>query len=349
MGMELVEFSSVNLQDHFFDSLRQDYSEFDSWFRSKKGQNAYIHSNDSGLIDGFLYLKIENGDIKDTIPVLPSKKRVKIGTLKIDAHGTRLGERFIKKALDYALFEHADEIYLTIFSKHESLIELITEYGFLKIAEKRSNNGIESVFLKKLPGTYDDIIRNYPFVTTKNKSIYALSIYPKWHSRLLPDSILRTENEKEIIEDTSHTNSIHKIYLTSIRGTELLKRGDVLLIYRTSDNQGPAYYRSVITSVCVIEEVRSITEFTDFSSYFDYCGSYSIFSKDELDNYFATKEYKTIIKFTYNYALPKRITRGQLMEDIGISPRYWGFFPLSKSNFLEILSRGKANESLVVD
>jgi len=38
----------------------------------------------------------------------------------------------------------------------------------------------------------------------------------------------------DIVKDVSHTNSIHKIYLTKMQGTEQLKRGDLLVIYRTS-------------------------------------------------------------------------------------------------------------------
>ena len=35
-----------------------------------------------------------------------------------------------------------------------------------------------------------------------------------------------------------------------------MNRGDLIVIYRTSDKLGPADYRSVVTSVCVVEEVK---------------------------------------------------------------------------------------------
>ncbi|WP_435966701.1 hypothetical protein [Raoultella ornithinolytica] len=80
--------------------------------------------------------------------------------------------------------------------------------------------------------------KNYPMIKMQERN-FLLGIYPKWHTRLFPESILRNENES-IIEDVSHTNSIHKVYLTKMHGVPQLRAGDNLLIYRTSDGQGSA-------------------------------------------------------------------------------------------------------------
>lgn len=37
---------------------------------------------------------------------------------------------------------------------------------------------------------------------------------------------------------------------------EILKRGDILVLYRTSDFNKIAEYSSVVTSICVVEEVK---------------------------------------------------------------------------------------------
>ncbi|WP_310730564.1 hypothetical protein [Burkholderia multivorans] len=72
--------------------------EFEDWFHRKAENWAYVfEQDDSNLIDGFLYLKIEDDPVEDVNPQLPAKRRVKVGTFKINAHGTKLGERFIKK------------------------------------------------------------------------------------------------------------------------------------------------------------------------------------------------------------------------------------------------------------
>ena len=100
-NLKLEYFSKINLDDPFFDSLKSDYKEFPNWFSKKReeGESAFIFINNRGLLDGFLYLKIEDEELNDIKPSLPSKNRLKIGTLKINPHGTRLGERFLKKYL----------------------------------------------------------------------------------------------------------------------------------------------------------------------------------------------------------------------------------------------------------
>lgn len=91
--------SSVLVSDTFFDTLRADYPGFDEWLKRKVTELAYLARR--GL-DGFLYLKLENGGVTDVQPALAPAKRLKVGTLKVNPHGTRLGERLIKKVFDHA-------------------------------------------------------------------------------------------------------------------------------------------------------------------------------------------------------------------------------------------------------
>ncbi|WP_194145603.1 hypothetical protein [Helicobacter apodemus] len=43
-NIEYKSFNEINLQDTFFDSLRQDYQGFDNWYNRKasQGEKAYI-------------------------------------------------------------------------------------------------------------------------------------------------------------------------------------------------------------------------------------------------------------------------------------------------------------------
>lgn len=54
-----TQFSKINLNDPFFNSLKSDYKEFSQWFNQKqeRGEGAFIFLNDQGLLDGLLYLK----------------------------------------------------------------------------------------------------------------------------------------------------------------------------------------------------------------------------------------------------------------------------------------------------
>lgn len=328
INLSFEKFAQLDLNDEFFGSLKSEYAEFSAWFASKAHEHAYVAKSTSGSLEGFLYLKVEDGPIFDFSIPMPSRRRLKIGTMKINAHGTRLGERFLKKAFDHALASRATHLYVTVFPRHTNLIKLFAKYGFEQTATKDSLNGQEYVLEKSLFGPFSDVVKNYPLIPLKPRRQFLLSLYPQWHTRLLPDSILQSETDS-ILDDVSHTNSIHKIYLAAMKGVEGLTREDALLIYRTSDGAGPAYYRSVATSICVVEELRHISTFTSLAEFIEYTSSYSIFSEQELADFFRSRRYPWLIRFTYNLALRKRINRKSLIEEVGLNPNaYWGFLPL---------------------
>jgi hypothetical protein len=81
-----------------------------------------------------------------------------------------------------------------------------------------------------------------------------------------------------------------------------------------------------------------------------YCSSYSVFTEEELGRFWAAKRYQHILRFTYNLALPKRVTRGQMIEKFGFDANaYWGFMPLSHEQLASVLAAGELDESLVIN
>lgn len=348
--MDLVykKFKDVNLDDVFFSSLKEAYIEFSDWFRRKSEEYAYVFYSDSGAVDGFLYLKIEDGVVDDVSPPLPLARRVKVGTMKINPHGTKLGERFVKKIFDHAIYHGINEIYVTVFDEHEALIRILKTYGFQHVANKTTNNGTELVLVKRIFSSFSNFTESYPLVNLRNQKAYVLSLYPMWHTRLLPDSILKNENS-DIIQDISSANSIHKVYLSSMNGLDMLRPGDALVIYRTGDGNGPARFRGVATSIGVVEEYRNIRTFSSWDEFYRYCRPYSVFSRSELESFWQEKKYIHVFKFSYNLAFKKRVIKGTMVDDIGINEdQYWGFFPISHQQLKAIASRGEVNESLIV-
>jgi len=148
LGIE--PFKQISLSDPFFDSLKEDYAEFAEWFRKKSDNQAFTFRNEATLLEGFLYLKVEDGQVIDTIPQLPHARRLKIGTFKINPHGTRLGERFIKRAFDIAVDQRVSAMYVTVFAKHVGLVDLFHRYGFVQKAIKQTANGVEQVLERRL-------------------------------------------------------------------------------------------------------------------------------------------------------------------------------------------------------
>lgn len=347
--MEYKRFSQINLNDAFFDSLKADYTEFEEWYKKKasNNENAYVIETNNA-VQGFLYLKVENDEINDVNPALPSAKRVKVGTLKVNPHGTRLGERFIKKIFDYATINDVEEIYVTVFSKHSGLIKLFEKYGFKNHGQKTTGNGSENVLIRKLKALNASVNESFPLIKLNGRAKYLLGIYPMYHSRLFPDSLLNSESY-DIIQDVSHTNSIHKIYI-SFMDLSRLNTGDQIVIYRTSDNQGPARYRSVATSICTVEEIKTKADFGNVSDYLNYCKDYSVFDQAELTSFFNNNRILSVIKMTYNAAFSKRLTRGQLIEEVGLDgAERWSILRLSDDQFIDILNRGEVSESIIID
>jgi len=345
-NMSHKSFGEINLNDEFFDSLRSDYSGFDIWFREKKDQDAYVQYGVNGNIEGFLFMKLEAEKVDDVQPKIVANRILKVGTFKIDAHGTRLGERFIKIIMDHAINKNVDVCYVTIFSKHKGLIDLIQRFGFERYGVKGGGDNLELVYLKDMRNVTGDINKDYPLLRTQGVKKYLLSIYPKYHSVMFPDSILATE-DKDILKDVSHTNSIHKIYVCSMYGIEDLNYGDVIVLYRTATEGKGAEYSAVATSICVVQEVKDQNEFNDFDKFYEYASRYSIFDRNDLFKWYERGGCKAI-KLTYNVALSKRIVRHDLIEQVGLERgKYWGFFELSDCEFNKIIEIGKINKEII--
>lgn len=339
-------FADVNLSDKFFDTLKYDYPEFEKWFNAHLQRDAYVLYNKRGEIQGFLHLKNEYNIVDDVRPVIKVNRILKVATFKVDAHGTKLGEQFIKIIMDYAISEAIDLCYVTIFPKHEALIKLVQTFGFEEYGEKGDVLKPEKVFVKDMKKVTGDVNKDYPLIRRRGTDKYLLSIYPKYHSVMFPDSILTTEN-KNIITDISHTNSIHKIYVCTM-GVDVLKYGDVIVLYRTAEYGRSAEYSAVATSLCTVEEVRMQSEFSSFNEFFKYANQYSVFDRDDLHYWYQRGGCKAI-KMTYNMALKKRIVRHDLIEKIGMDRNaYWGFMQISDAQFEKIICKGEVNSQIII-
>lgn len=340
-----VAFGEVSLKDEFFKSLIEDYEGFENWYQRKIDEHAdaYVQYDDNKL-RGFLYIKMEESNIvNDVNPPIEADGILKVGTFKIDAHGTRMGEQFLKVIFDYAIDKRAEVCYVTIFEKHKGLIDLISKYGFEEWGTKSTGSKTEKVFLKNMRSTNGDVFMYYPLVKNKGSRKFLLSIYPKYHSKMFPESILTNES-RNIIRDISYTNSIQKNYVCSMQGVENLRRGDLIVLYRTAESGRSAEYSAVATTICTVTEVRLQESFTDFEDFYSFISNYTVFDRDDLAYWYKRGGLK-VISLVYNFPLKKRIVRHDLIEQIGLSrDEYWGFFELSDDEFINIVKQGQATD-----
>lgn len=344
--IKIDKFKNIDINDKFFDSLKSSYQEFEEWYTKRGEKKAFYLSGKDG-IQGFLYLKPEEEIDNNIFPVMEKKSRIKIGTFKIDAHGTKLGERFIKLIFDSVLRAGRTEGYLTVFEEHRELIRLLKKYGFKEHGIKKSQNGEEKVLVKKFDEEQNDVYLDYPRIDIKNRDSYMLSIKPEYHTKMFPDSKLATE-KNHIVRDLSYTNSIEKIYLSGAWNAEELKPGDILIIYRTKDKNS-AEYSSVATSVCTVKEIKSISEFDTYESFEQYCRKNSIFKEEELKEFWQNKSYKYLITMLYNTALSKRIIRKKLADEVGITRDRLVLEKLTNEQLMKILELGGVNENLIIN
>lgn len=355
MDLEIKFFSELNLEDNFFDTLKESYPEFSDWFIKKaaNGESAYVFFDEKGKILDFLYLKIEEDAMEDVTPVLPAKKRLKVGTFKIKPRHSRRGERFMKKIMDRAISDNVDEVYVTIFPKPELeyLIRSFEKYGFHHTANKdHGDKGSEYVLVKNMRTFEGNVVKDYPFVSRAGSEKRILAIRPDYHTALFPDSILNNEDPYDLVQDVSSTNSIHKIYICWMKDVDKLKQGDLILIYRTNDGKGYANYRSVVTSVCTVYEVKTFKDFKDENDFIQYTNQYSIFSSKELSRWYKYKNNFTVIKMLYNVAFTKKVIRKILLEEVGLDgSAYWGFLPVTDEQFNQIIELGQADGRYFID
>lgn len=344
-------FGNLDIEDEFFNSLKDDYPGFETWFNRKADEPVYVCLSENKPI-ALLYLKVESEgeDYSDIDPPFFKKKRLKIGTFKVALNGFRLGERFCKIVFDNALRFHVEEIYVTIFNKRieqQRLINLFEEYGFYFHGYKSGPGGNESIYVRPFARIADRSSPKltYPFFSTGGR-IFIVPIYPEYHTELFPDSILHTESSSNFVENEPHRNAISKVYIS--RSIERdLKSGDVIVFYRTG-----GYYKGVVTTIGVVEGI--IDNIACKSDFIRLCRKRSVFTDAELSEHWNYNERNRpfIVNFLYVYSLPKRINMKRLIE-IGVissvddAPR--GFTQISIKNLKDILGECLADESIVID
>lgn len=348
LAVKKKKIGEINVRDKFFDSLRENYEGFDAWLNKKSQEDAYVCYLGNDL-KAFLYLKQENEDenYSDTEPVLPPKRRLKIGTFKVAMNGLKLGERFLKIVFDNAINMNVDEIYVTIFDSDindlpkQALVKQLQDFGFYRWGSKKNGEGVyvrdmKHVFCRDKPS------KTFPYFS-RYSDTYFCSIYQEYHTSLFPDSILTNESPYDFQENKPFRNAITKVYISRAFFRDL-HTGDNVVFYRCG-----TMYTGVITTIGIVNNVyqpRTLEEFKEC------CKRRTIFSDEELEqqwNYRKTKPF--VVEFLYAYSFPTPKVNLKLLYDTGV---FYGEFPrgfarLSKDQFESILQLTKTNTKYVVE
>ena len=303
-------FSEINLSDPFFDSLKADYpgsissTGFIEWFNKKaaSGQKALVFEDEQG-VGAFVNLKIgeEEEIYLENGKVIPKAYRIKITTIKIDERyqHQRIGEGALGLILWQWRELKIDEIYVTVFEKHSSLITLLEKYGFDCVG--KNPNG-EKVYLKdRRCLDFSDPCKAFPFLSNQLQHAGCLAINMDYHDTMFAYSELANTIQERV--DTSVANGLKKVYIGKSY-TTAFQAGDPVLIYRKYTGQdGSPGYKSVITSYCVVTQI--VTVKSNGQSHYTYdaflrmVGNKSVYSENELKNKYNTWPSLTLIELLY--------------------------------------------------
>jgi ribosomal protein S18 acetylase RimI-like enzyme len=293
--VEEVSANEIQLTDSIFDSLREDYPDFDVWWREKcvRGRRPCWAVFDDGVA-GLIVRKDETA--ANTDATTKASKILKICTFKVrpEKRGVKLGELLLKKVFWFAQANKYDLVYLTTYDTQVALIDLLEFYGFRHTATKTDGELIyEKLFsrdrLQSVRGVSDfELDRlNYPrFRAEAPIRAFGVPIKEGYHDTLYPD--LRNPTEPDLFEMFGATggpkrpgNTIRKVYLCRAQ-SNLGPAGSLLLFYKGKSNDPPS---QAMTAVGIFEELTSAESTKDLMLL---TGGRSVYSEAELSDWEAT-------------------------------------------------------------
>lgn len=299
---EIKLFSEIDLEDSFFDTLKQDYPEFSEWYidKAEKGRKAIVFSDENGL-GAFVSLKREAEQIPLQEGALPQKERLKISTLRLAERfrGQRLGEGALGLILWMWQKSRIEEIYVTVFQQHNDLICQLEKFGFVVAGHNPRNELVYIRNRKQIDFTVP--YRAFPFISPSFKKGGYLIVNDVFHDTLFPYSELSNMMQEKV--DIDAANGISKVYVGE-QWQPHYAIGEPVFIYRRyTGDAGKPRYKSCLTSFCTISDIVAVkrngkVQMT-FEKFCEVVGNKSVFSKKDLLDRYNNDKNVTVIKLLY--------------------------------------------------
>ncbi|HEY8264916.1 MAG TPA: GNAT family N-acetyltransferase [Methyloceanibacter sp.] len=350
--VEEITANEIHLADDIFDSLREDYPGFDSWWRENcvRGRRpcwAVFDEGSSEGLAGLIVRKDETG--ADTDATEKAAKILKICTFKVrpEKRGVKLGELLLKKVFWFAQANKYDLVYITTYKSQTALIDLLEYFGFKHTRTKVDGEMIyEKSFSRAALPTVDGVSNfdldrlNYPrFVAGPSVRAFGVPIKEEYHDTLYPD--LRNPIQAELFElpgggsgPKRAGNTIRKVYLCRAK-SGLGPPGSLLLFYKGKSKDPPS---QAFTAVGVFEDWSEAKSTKDLMHL---TGGRSVYSETQLIGWAATaaRPVKVI-----NYLLAAYIEPAISLEELrtlGVVPSHppQSIFELSGTHIDALLRR----------
>lgn len=295
-------FAQIDLKDPFFDSLKEDYPEFETgWFPKgvAEGRDALVFLDEQGL-GAFIAMKHEHEPIILQEGMLPARPRLKISTLLLAERfrGQRLGEGALGLILWTWQKSRLEEVYVTVFPQHEDLIVQLERFGFLNAGYNARGELLYIRSRKYID--YTDPYKAFPFISPAfNKGGY-LIVEDGYHDTLFPYSELKNTLQEQLDKDVA--NGISKVYIGQ-QWQAHYQTGEPIFVYRKFSGATGKRYRSCLTSYCVVTDViavkRSGRQLLSFDNFCRLAGNKSVFTTEDLMNKYREDKNITVIQMLY--------------------------------------------------
>lgn len=307
-AFSLKKFSDIDLSDPFFDSLKEDYpigglvKPFEIWFpeKARDGRSALVFNDEEGL-GAFICIKHEAEEIPLQDRTLPKRDRCKVTTIKIAERyrGQRIGEGAIGLLLWKWQKMGWDDIYVTVFDKHDLLISLLTRYGFIKVGYNLNGEG---VYMRSRDNVdYSDPYKSFPFINPGFQNAGYLCVNDYYHDTLFPYSELKNTLQTSVALNVR--NGLTKIYVGKQYTVPPYRIGEPILIYRIHNGDGIKKYKSCVTSYCVVKQViaakRNCKALMTFDELIKKIGNKSVYDQDELQTKYDNDKNMFVIEMIY--------------------------------------------------
>ena len=344
--------SELDINDSFFNSLKEDYPEFEEWYNRKanEGKQAFAYIDDNG-IGAFVMLK--NGECEEIHldnQILPKCSRLKISTLKLSdrVEGNRLGEGAIGIALWNWLESDDEEIYVTVFDKHRKLIEMLQKFGFELVGY---NSRLEGVYIRsKNKINFSTPYTSFPFINKETPYFAMLPIEAKWHDKIFPYSELK--NTKQDTEEFAAANGMTKTYIGFSYSIPAYSPGMPIMIYRMSDENKT--FKSVVTSYGTIVRFETIKQngncLKSYEEYVKIVGNKSVFTYDKIKEFYENEKNVFVLELVYNHAFGEGCNVNHYtLNNYGIWKKRHPYQAVySMNDFKAILSLAKQDENKLI-
>lgn len=247
VAIENVPLYNLDLNNRFFDSLRDSYKEFNDWFkRIAQERSAWVVQSEEGDIFGLCIYKIEKDERLTDEGLRMSGAVLKLCTFKVAGIGYKLGESLLRQAFLFAVYNNLSAVYVQVRKgQQERLCRLLEEFGFDDVGSYK-NDVVWMKPMRPSPSAKfsieawrnrDFAIRHYPYhFAGGGVSKYIVPIHPAYHDQMFPEinrcSLLFTPDNGCLF--ASEANAIKKAYICQ-SSIKRIKGGDLLLFYRCND------------------------------------------------------------------------------------------------------------------